>query len=77
MDKANKARVTITVKGKNLETLDKMVAATGKLRGDIIAELVSEVLEGVTPALEAKDELSAYKALFRESLAKLADTFAD
>lgn len=72
-----KARVTITVKGKNLEILDKMVEATGKLRGDIVAEMVAELLEGVTPALEATDELSAYKALFRQSLIKLSDIFGE
>lgn len=70
-----KARVTITVKGKNLEILDKMVEATGKLRGEIVAEMVAELLEGVAPVVEATDELSAYKAVFRQSLIKLADIF--
>lgn len=70
-----KARVTITVKGKNLEILDKMVEATGKLRGEIVSEMVAELLEGVTPVVEATDELSAYKAVFRQSLIKLADIF--
>ena len=72
-----KARVTITVKGKNLEILDKMVEATGKKRGDIVAEMVSELLEGVIPVVDATDELSAYKALFRQSLVKLADIFGE
>lgn len=72
----DKARVTITVKGKNLEVLDKMVEATGKLRGEIVAEMVAEVLEGISPLIEETDELSAYKAVFRRSLIKLMDALS-
>lgn len=72
----DKARVTITVKGKNLEVLDKMVEATGKKRGDIVSEMVAEVLEGISPLIEETDELSAYKAVFRRSLIKLMDALS-
>lgn len=73
----DKARVTITVKGKNLEVLNKMVEATGKQRGDIVSEMVSEVLEGISPLIEETDELSAYKAIFRRSLVKLMDALSE
>lgn len=72
----DKARVTITVKGKNLEVLNKMVEATGKKRGDIVSEMVAEVLEGISPLMEETDELSAYKAIFRRSLVKLMDALS-
>ena len=72
----DKARVTITVKGKNLEVLNKMVEATGKQRGDIVSEMVAEILEGITPLIEETDELSAYKAVFRRSLIKLMDALS-
>lgn len=72
----DKARVTITVKGKNLEVLNKMVEATGKKRGDIVSEMVAEVLEGISPLMEEADELSAYKAVFRRSLVKLMDALS-
>ena len=72
----DKARVTITVKGKNLEVLNKMVEATGKKRGDIVSEMVAEVLEGISPLMEEADELSAYKAVFRRSLLKLMDALS-
>jgi len=73
----DKARVTITVKGKNLEVLDKMVEATGKQRGDIVSEMVAEVLDGISPLIEETDELSAYKAVFRRSLLKLMDALSE
>lgn len=72
----DKARVTITVKGKNLEVLNKMVEATGKQRGDIVSEIVAEVLDGISPLIEETDELSAYKAVFRRSLLKLMDALS-
>ena len=72
----DKARVTITVKGKNLEVLNKMVEATGKKRGDIVSEMVAEILEGISPLIEETDELSAYKAVFRRSLLKLMDALS-
>jgi len=72
----DKARVTITVKGKNLEVLNKMVEATGKQRGDIVSEMVAEVLDGISPLIEEADELSAYKAVFRRSLLKLMDALS-
>ena len=72
----DKARVTITVKGKNLEVLNKMVEATGKQRGDIVSEMVAEVLDGISPLIEETDELSAYKAVFRRSLLKLMDALS-
>jgi len=72
----DKARVTITVKGKNLEVLNKMVEATGKQRGDIVSEMVAEVLDGISPMIEETDELSAYKAVFRRSLLKLMDALS-
>jgi len=73
----DKARVTITVKGKNLEVLNKMVEATGKQRGDIVSEMVAEVLDGISPLIEETDELSAYKAVFRRSLLKLMDALSE
>ena len=72
-----KARVTITVKGKNLEVLNKIVEATGKQRGVIVGEMVAEILESLIPAMEATDELSAYKAVFRHLLSKLADAVSE
>ena len=72
----DKARVTITVKGKNLEVLNKMVEATGRQRGDIVSEMVAEILEGISPLIEETDELSAYKAVFRRSLLKLMDALS-
>ena len=72
----DKARVTITVKGKNLEVLNKIVEATGRQRGDIVSEMVAEILEGISPLIEETDELSAYKAVFRRSLLKLMDALS-
>ena len=53
-----------------------MVEATGKQRGDIVSEIVAEVLDGISPLIEETDGVPAYKAVFRRSLLKLMDALS-
>lgn len=73
----DKARVTVTVKGKNLEVLDKIAAANQKQRGEIAADMINEVLASLIPVLSAESESKAYKVMFQQALTKLADLFEE
>ena len=71
-DALDKARVTITIRGKELEVIDAIAKSSGKLRGDVVAEIFHEVMEGILPVLEADSESQAMKLVFRAGLNKLA-----
>lgn len=68
---ADKARITITLRDKHLEVVNALAKSSNKKPGDIVAELIKEVLEGITPALEAENEAQAMRAILRVGLNKL------
>jgi hypothetical protein len=69
---ADKARITVSVKGKELEVITKLAEATGKRRGDIVSEWVNEFANMMAPVLDAKTEGQAWKQLFYQSLSKMS-----
>lgn len=67
-----KLKVTITLKGREVEVVTAIAESSGKRKGDVVAEIVHEVLAGLIPAIDSQSESQAIRAVLRVGLNKLS-----
>lgn len=66
-------RVTVTLRGERRQMIEQLAAASMKKPGDIVGDLVYEVLDSLMPVLQAGDTEQARRVLFKSALSKLVD----
>lgn len=66
-----RARITITLRGKEVEVVQALAKSSGRKPGDIVAEMVHELLESIMPAFDTDNEAQAMRIILRNGLNKL------